>query len=59
MSASCGVDSSGASPRCSTFVVAVTDLTFVAPEMEQRCADAAGNLPEWALIPARATKPVP
>jgi len=27
--------------------------------MEQRCADAAGNLPERALIPARATKPVP
>jgi len=27
--------------------------------MEQRCADAAGNLPDRALIPARATKPVP
>jgi len=27
--------------------------------MEHRCADAAGNLPERALIPARATKPVP
>jgi len=27
--------------------------------MEQRCADAADNLPERALIPARATKPVP